>query len=112
MILICQIWEHVPFAYQIKAMLEHAEVSIQEAAKLYESDLTGIFCTSRGEREFTRRTAGNAQPRGKRKQIVTLLRQGVVMKGGGYGVIVDIILGILGAFVGGWLFGLLGLGLT
>ena len=25
------------------------------------SDLTGVFCTSRGEREFTRRTAGNAQ---------------------------------------------------
>ena len=24
-------------------------------------DLTGVFCTSRGEREFTRRTAGNAQ---------------------------------------------------
>jgi imidazolonepropionase-like amidohydrolase len=28
---------------------------------LSHSDLTGIFCTSRGEREFTRRTAGNAQ---------------------------------------------------
>ncbi|MGC1383701.1 MAG: hypothetical protein WA823_07980, partial [Candidatus Acidiferrales bacterium] len=25
------------------------------------TDLTGVFCTSRGEREFTRRTAGNAQ---------------------------------------------------
>ena len=35
---------------------------------------------------------------------------GQVMKGGGYGVLVDIILGILGGFVGGWLFGLLGLG--
>jgi uncharacterized membrane protein YeaQ/YmgE (transglycosylase-associated protein family) len=34
---------------------------------------------------------------------------GVVMKGGGFGVIVDIILGIVGAFVGGWVFGLLGL---
>ena len=32
---------------------------------------------------------------------------GQVMKGGGYGVIVDIILGILGGLVGGWLFGLL-----
>jgi len=32
---------------------------------------------------------------------------GVVMKGGGYGIIVDIILGILGGLVGGWLFGIL-----
>ena len=32
---------------------------------------------------------------------------GQVMKGGGYGVLVDIILGILGGFVGGWIFGLL-----
>ena len=29
---------------------------------------------------------------------------GQVMKGGGYGVVVDIILGILGGFVGGWVF--------
>lgn len=34
---------------------------------------------------------------------------GKVMKGGGYGVLVDIILGMLGSIVGGWLFGLLGL---
>jgi len=34
---------------------------------------------------------------------------GVVMKGGGYGVLVDIILGIVGGIVGGWLFGALGL---
>lgn len=34
---------------------------------------------------------------------------GQVMKGGGYGVFVDIILGILGGVVGGWVFGLLGL---
>ena len=34
---------------------------------------------------------------------------GRVMKGGGYGVLVDIVLGILGGFVGGWLFGLLGI---
>lgn len=34
---------------------------------------------------------------------------GLVMKGGGYGVLVDIILGILGGFVGGWLFGLMGI---
>ena len=34
---------------------------------------------------------------------------GKVMKGGGYGVAADIVLGILGGFVGGWVFGLLGL---
>jgi len=34
---------------------------------------------------------------------------GQVMKGGGYGVLVDIILGILGGIVGGWLFGALGM---
>ena len=34
---------------------------------------------------------------------------GQLMKGGGYGVVVDIILGLLGGVVGGWLFGLLGL---
>src|SRR5207245_5544633 len=30
---------------------------------------------------------------------------GQVMKGGGYGVVVDIILGILGGVLGGWVFG-------
>jgi len=34
---------------------------------------------------------------------------GKVMKGGGYGVIVDIVLGILGGIVGGWLFGMIGI---
>jgi len=34
---------------------------------------------------------------------------GQLMKGGGYGVVVDIILGILGGIVGGWVFGLVGL---
>ena len=33
---------------------------------------------------------------------------GQVMKGGGYGVLADIILGILGGIVGGWIFGQLG----
>jgi uncharacterized membrane protein YeaQ/YmgE (transglycosylase-associated protein family) len=32
---------------------------------------------------------------------------GVIMRGGGYGLIGDIVLGIVGAFVGGWLWGLL-----
>lgn len=34
---------------------------------------------------------------------------GQVMRGGGYGVIVDILLGLVGGLVGGWLFGSLGL---
>ncbi len=32
---------------------------------------------------------------------------GVIMRGSGYGVIGDIVLGILGAFAGGWVWGLL-----
>jgi uncharacterized membrane protein YeaQ/YmgE (transglycosylase-associated protein family) len=35
---------------------------------------------------------------------------GVVMKGGGYGIVVDIVLGILGAVIGGWIFSALGIG--
>ena len=34
---------------------------------------------------------------------------GQVMKGGGYGVLVDIILGIVGGILGGWVFGALGI---
>jgi uncharacterized membrane protein YeaQ/YmgE (transglycosylase-associated protein family) len=34
---------------------------------------------------------------------------GKVMKGGGYGVLVDIILGLLGGLLGGWLFGIIGI---
>jgi uncharacterized membrane protein YeaQ/YmgE (transglycosylase-associated protein family) len=34
---------------------------------------------------------------------------GQVMRGGGYGALVDIILGILGGVVGGWVFGMLGI---
>lgn len=34
---------------------------------------------------------------------------GQVMRGGGYGVLVDIILGLVGGVVGGWVFGLLGI---
>jgi uncharacterized membrane protein YeaQ/YmgE (transglycosylase-associated protein family) len=33
---------------------------------------------------------------------------GKIMKGGGYGAVMDIILGIVGAVVGGWLLGALG----
>jgi uncharacterized membrane protein YeaQ/YmgE (transglycosylase-associated protein family) len=34
---------------------------------------------------------------------------GQIMKGGGYGVIMDIVLGIIGAVVGGWLMGIFGI---
>ena len=34
---------------------------------------------------------------------------GKIMKGGGYGTLMDIVLGIAGAIVGGWLAGLLGI---
>jgi uncharacterized membrane protein YeaQ/YmgE (transglycosylase-associated protein family) len=34
---------------------------------------------------------------------------GLVMKGGGYGIIVDILLGIVGGWLGGWLFSRLGI---
>ena len=33
---------------------------------------------------------------------------GQVMKGGGYGIVVDIILGLLGGLLGGWIFEKLG----
>lgn len=35
---------------------------------------------------------------------------GVVMKGGGYGVVVDIVLGMVGGILGGWIFSMLGIG--
>ena len=34
---------------------------------------------------------------------------GKVMKGGGFGVLMDIVIGIVGALIGGWVFGLLGI---
>jgi uncharacterized membrane protein YeaQ/YmgE (transglycosylase-associated protein family) len=34
----------------------------------------------------------------------------IVMRGGGYGIVGDIIVGLIGAFIGGWLFSLLGIG--
>ena len=34
---------------------------------------------------------------------------GVIMKGGGFGLLGDLVLGILGAVLGGWLFGALGI---
>ena len=35
---------------------------------------------------------------------------GKVMRGGGFGVLMDIVVGIVGAVIGGWLFGMLGVG--
>lgn len=34
---------------------------------------------------------------------------GVLVKGGGFGVLIDIVVGIVGAFIGGWLAGELGI---
>jgi uncharacterized membrane protein YeaQ/YmgE (transglycosylase-associated protein family) len=34
---------------------------------------------------------------------------GQVMRGGGYGILIDILLGLVGGIVGGWLFGSLGI---
>jgi uncharacterized membrane protein YeaQ/YmgE (transglycosylase-associated protein family) len=34
---------------------------------------------------------------------------GKIMKGGGYGTVMDIVLGIIGAIVGGWLMGAFGI---
>ena len=34
---------------------------------------------------------------------------GKVMKGGGFGVLMDIVIGIVGAMIGGWVFGMLGI---
>lgn len=34
---------------------------------------------------------------------------GLVMKGRGFGIVVNLILGILGSFIGGWLLGKLGI---
>lgn len=36
---------------------------------------------------------------------------GKLMKGGGFGILINILLGIVGAFVGNWLFGFLGISL-
>src|SRR5215472_11147657 len=35
---------------------------------------------------------------------------GLIMKGGGFGLIGNIVVGVIGSLIGGWLFGLLGFG--
>ena len=37
---------------------------------------------------------------------------GVLVKGGGFGLLIDIVVGIVGAVIGGWLAGLLGIGFS
>ncbi|OGK08344.1 MAG: transglycosylase [Candidatus Riflebacteria bacterium RBG_13_59_9] len=34
---------------------------------------------------------------------------GRIMRGGGFGLVGDLIVGVIGAFLGGWLFGVLGI---
>jgi uncharacterized membrane protein YeaQ/YmgE (transglycosylase-associated protein family) len=34
---------------------------------------------------------------------------GQLMKGGGFGLVGDLVIGVIGAFIGGWLFGALGI---
>lgn len=34
---------------------------------------------------------------------------GLILKGGGFGIVANIIVGIIGAILGGWLFGVLGI---
>ncbi len=34
---------------------------------------------------------------------------GKIMKGGGFGLLINIVLGIIGGVVGGWIFGFLGI---
>ncbi|HEY4838131.1 MAG TPA: GlsB/YeaQ/YmgE family stress response membrane protein [Candidatus Acidoferrales bacterium] len=35
---------------------------------------------------------------------------GKLMRGRGFGVLVDLLVGIVGSFIGGWVFGMLGIG--
>jgi hypothetical protein len=48
------------YAYQDSWGAAHKFIGTR-TIKTGSCDLTGVFCTSRGEREFTRRTAGHAQ---------------------------------------------------
>ena len=44
--------------------------------------------------------------------IVAGYLAGLIMRGGGFGIIVNLILGIIGGVLGGWVFGLLGITTT
>jgi uncharacterized membrane protein YeaQ/YmgE (transglycosylase-associated protein family) len=41
--------------------------------------------------------------------VVAGFLAGKIMKGGGFGLLGDLVVGVIGAFLGGWLFGMLGL---
>lgn len=41
--------------------------------------------------------------------IVAGFLAGKIMKGGGFGILVNLLVGIIGGLLGGWLFGLLGI---
>lgn len=34
---------------------------------------------------------------------------GKIMRGGGFGILINLVVGVVGALIGGWLFGLLGI---
>ncbi|WP_085536119.1 GlsB/YeaQ/YmgE family stress response membrane protein [Massilibacteroides vaginae] len=44
--------------------------------------------------------------------IVAGYLAGKIMRGGGFGIVVNLLLGIVGGVLGGWVFGLLGLSTT
>lgn len=44
--------------------------------------------------------------------IIAGFAAGKIMRGGGFGIIVNLIVGIVGGVLGGWLFGLLGIHTT
>src|SRR5437764_11853705 len=61
--------------------------------------------------------AAGRRPRHRQSHPIPTLRGGVLagwlarqlMKGGGFGLLGDLIVGVIGAFLGGWLFGVLGI---
>ena len=44
--------------------------------------------------------------------IVAGFVAGTLMRGGGFGILVNLVVGIIGAVLGGWVFGLLGISTT
>ena len=44
--------------------------------------------------------------------IVAGFVAGTLMRGGGFGILVNLVVGIIGAVLGGWVFGLLGIATT
>ena len=44
--------------------------------------------------------------------IVAGFAAGKIMRGGGFGLVVNLVLGIIGGVLGGWLFSILGIGVN